>query len=88
VAAAVGIYAVSSVAGAATFVPGGLGGTEAVMTALLSTTGMPTPHALAITLLCRLTTLWLAVALGWIAVGFLELHARRHNACISVRQTR
>lgn len=88
VTAAVGIYAVSSVAGAATFVPGGLGGTEAVMTALLSTTGMPTPDALAITLVCRLSTLWLAVAIGWAAVGFLELQARRHTACIPVRQPR
>lgn len=81
-AAAVGIYAASTVAGAATFVPGGLGGTEAVMTALLVTVGLPTPDALAITLLCRLTTLWLAVAIGWVAVLFLELRTRGTTACI------
>jgi uncharacterized protein (TIRG00374 family) len=80
-AAAVGIYAVATVAGAATFIPGGLGGTETVMTALLAATGIPAPDALAITLISRLTTLWLAVAIGWLAVLFLEVRLRRAPAC-------
>jgi glycosyltransferase 2 family protein len=83
---AVGIYAVATIAGAATFLPGGLVGTEAVMTALLVSSGLPTADALMITLICRFVTLWLAVALGWIAVFFLEL--RRTPACTSVTRQR
>ena len=51
------------------------------MTALLAATGIPAPDALAITLISRLTTLWLAVAIGWLAVLFLELRLRRAPAC-------
>ena len=47
---------------------GGLGSTEAVMTALLAAQGYPLSQAIVITLTCRLVTLWLAVALGWGAV--------------------
>jgi uncharacterized protein (TIRG00374 family) len=83
---AVGIYAVATLAGAATFLPGGLVGTEAVMTALLVSSGLPTADALMITLICRFVTLWLAVALGWVAVFFLEL--RRTPACTSLTRPR
>ena len=63
-----GIYAVAVLVGAISFLPGGLGGTEAVMTALLASQGYSVPNALLITLACRLVTLWLAVGLGWCAV--------------------
>lgn len=64
----VGIYAVAVLVGAMSFLPGGLGGTEAIMTALLCAQGYPVGDALLITLVCRLVTLWLAVCLGWAAV--------------------
>lgn len=71
---AVGIYALAALAGAAVIVvPGGLGGTEAAMTALLVLFGVPLPVALTATLLCRLATLWFAVVLGLTAVAALEL---------------
>jgi uncharacterized protein (TIRG00374 family) len=69
---AVGIYAVAVLIGGLSFLPGGLGGTEAVMTALLVTQGYSVPQALSITLTCRLVTLWLAVLLGWLAVAGLR----------------
>lgn len=70
--AAVGIYAIAILAGALSFLPGGLGSTEAIMAALLVTQGYPLPQALLITLTCRLVTLWLAVAVGWGAVFALR----------------
>jgi glycosyltransferase 2 family protein len=68
----VGIYAVAVLAGALSFLPGGLGGTEAVMTALLATQGFAVGDALLVTILCRIVTLWLAVCIGWIAVFALR----------------
>jgi glycosyltransferase 2 family protein len=72
---AVGMYAVAVLAGAFSLLPGGLGSTEAVLTALLATRGLPLAQAILITLVCRLVTLWLAVGLGWAAVWAL-----RHRA--------
>jgi glycosyltransferase 2 family protein len=70
-ATAVGIYAVAVLVGGLSFLPGGLGGTEAIMTTLLATHGFSIPEAILVTLTCRLVTLWLAVCLGWIAVMVL-----------------
>lgn len=69
---AVGIYSVAIIVGALSFLPGGLGSTEAVMVALLDTQGYPLSDAILITLVCRLLTLWLAVAIGWLAVFALR----------------
>jgi uncharacterized protein (TIRG00374 family) len=57
-------YALAMLAGALSFLPGGLGGAEAVMMALLLFKGAPEPQAIAATIVIRLTTLWFAVALG------------------------
>jgi uncharacterized membrane protein YbhN (UPF0104 family) len=71
---ATGIYAIAGLAGAAAFfMPGGIGGMEVVMTALLTALGAPLPLALLATLLCRLATLWFAVVVGFIAAAILEL---------------
>ena len=67
---AVGFYAVAMVAGALSALPAGLGGTEAVLTGLLMLVGAPAGHALAITVGVRLLTLWLAVALGLLALSY------------------
>jgi glycosyltransferase 2 family protein len=72
---AVGIYGVAVLIGGLSFLPGGLGSTEAVMTALLGKMGYPLGEALLITLSCRLVTLWLAVLLGWLAVLILRQRA-------------
>jgi hypothetical protein len=67
---ATGVYAVSMVGGAVSMLPAGLGGTEAIMTGLLmwvaqdSAQTLSLAQAVVITLVVRLLTLWLAVALG------------------------
>jgi len=71
---AIGIYSVAVLAGAVSFLPGGLGGTEAVMILLLISIGVDKPTAVAATLICRIVTLWLAVLLGVMAMFFLARH--------------
>jgi uncharacterized membrane protein YbhN (UPF0104 family) len=63
-AAAMGIYAAALLGGALFFLPGGLGGTEAIMFALLIHAGMDPAAAGAATVVSRITTLWLAVLIG------------------------
>lgn len=58
------VYMIAMIAGALSFMPGGLGGAEATMTALLMWKGMPGAEAVAVTILIRLATLWFAVLLG------------------------
>jgi glycosyltransferase 2 family protein len=64
----VSIYALSMLAGALSFMPGGLGGSEAAMVLLLRMLRVPLSAAVAATLLIRLATLWFAVLLGIIAL--------------------
>ncbi len=61
---AVFIYAFAMLIGGLSFLPGGLGSSEAVMIGLLALNGFPEAAAVTATLLCRLATLWFAVALG------------------------
>lgn len=70
-ATGIGVYAIAVLAGALSFLPGGLGSTEAVMGVQLVAFGADGASAVAITLLCRIATLWFAVALGGVAVGVL-----------------
>ena len=70
--AAMGIYAIAIIVGALSFLPGGLGSTEAVMAALLFAHGYTMPQAILLTLVCRLLTLWLAVVIGWLCVWALR----------------
>lgn len=66
---AIFVYAIAMLAGALSFMPGGLGGAEAVMVGLLIWQGVPMPDAAAATVLIRLTTLWFAVLLGGVAIS-------------------
>jgi len=68
------IYAATTVAGALSFLPGGLLVTEASMTVLLVTAaqGLDRPAAVGATILTRLCTLWFAVVLGIICLVFLR----------------
>lgn len=65
---ATGFYAVAMVAGALSALPAGLGGTEAVLAGLLVAHSATPGQALGITVLARLLTLWLAVAIGLLAL--------------------
>jgi uncharacterized protein (TIRG00374 family) len=80
--AATFIYAAMTIAGALSFLPGGLGVTEGGMQALLPRfgTGIDGGTALAATFVTRAATLWFAVALGLPA---LILYARRKHVPIS-----
>lgn len=66
---AVFVYAVSMLAGALSFLPGGLGSAEAAMLSLLLLAGMGMPDAIAATVFIRLATLWFAVVLGLFALN-------------------
>jgi glycosyltransferase 2 family protein len=72
VAGAMGCYAIAIIVGALSFLPGGLGSTEAVMAGLLVARGFAKPQAILLTLICRLLTLWLAVLIGWWCVWCLK----------------
>lgn len=67
---AVFVYAIAMLAGALSFMPGGLGGVEAAMVALLVWKGMPDADAIAATVLIRLATLWFAVGIGAVFLCF------------------
>jgi uncharacterized protein (TIRG00374 family) len=68
----IGIYAISLLAGAASFIPGGLGSTEAAMAGLLILVGAEAHTAWAVAITSRVATLWFAVMLGLIANGLIS----------------
>ncbi len=61
---AIFVVAASGLAGGVSLLPGGAGAAETTMAGLLMFSGAPLANALAITLVARLSTLWLWVALG------------------------
>ncbi len=75
---AMGIYAISLLIGAASFLPGGVGSTELAMYLLLRANAVDETTALIIPLITRLTTLWFAVSLGLLATTYLS--ARRQHS--------
>lgn len=71
------IYAIASLLGAMSFLPGGLGATEGSMAILLmQISGLSKDPAIAATLLVRFATLWFAVFLGLVALTLFQL---RHS---------
>lgn len=70
-AAGIFIHSVALLGGALTFLPGGIGGTEAAMVLLLGRVGLGLADAVVATVLVRLVTFWFAIALGaatWVAM--------------------
>jgi len=61
---ALGIYPAAMLVGALSFVPGGIGTTEAATILMLTSLGVGLPEALAAAVGIRLTTLWFATLLG------------------------
>ena len=72
-ALAFGIYATSLLVGAASFLPGGVGTTEATLIVLLTLLGTDTATAVAVAVVSRLMTLWFAVSLGLLATAYISL---------------
>jgi uncharacterized membrane protein YbhN (UPF0104 family) len=81
VALAMVIYAASTIAGALSFLPGGLGVTEGGMTILLVQSGhVEQAVAVAATLLIRLATLWFGVLLGVVLLAIARGRIAREAA--------
>lgn len=74
---AMGIYALSLLIGAASFLPGGVGSTELAMYLLLRANAVDESTALIIPLVSRLTTLWFAVSLGLLATTYLSVRRQK-----------
>lgn len=76
------IYAATSIAGALSFLPGGLGVTEGAMTLFLvrSAAQIDPSTALDATLLTRLATLWFAVLLGLVLLAIARGRIARRTA--------
>lgn len=69
---AIGIYPLAMLVGALSFIPGGVGTTEASIVVMLNASGVDTGAALAIAIGIRLVSLWLAVLVGILAMVVLE----------------
>lgn len=65
----VSVYAVATLVGAFTFLPAGIGFTEASLAGILIAAGLEPATASAATLVVRVTTLWWSVLVGWLALG-------------------
>ncbi|MFT6072037.1 MAG: hypothetical protein ACJARD_001321 [Alphaproteobacteria bacterium] len=76
---AIFIYGISMLIGAISFVPAGIGSSEAVMIALLVSIGVPIAIATAITLFVRMATLWFAVVIGLICLGVQVRFNGKHH---------
>jgi uncharacterized protein (TIRG00374 family) len=75
---ALGIYALSLLAGALSFIPGGLGSTEAALGLMLMASGADAPTAVAATLIYRMVSLWFAVGLGALSLAVLGIADAPH----------
>jgi len=71
-AEALAIYPLSMLAGAASMLPGGIGSTEATITALLAASGVPVVVGVLAAVGIRLATLWFAILCGLASALALE----------------
>ncbi|MEL7025751.1 MAG: lysylphosphatidylglycerol synthase transmembrane domain-containing protein [Pseudomonadota bacterium] len=74
---ATAIFIFATLAGGLTGAPGGVGGAEAVMVALLVLEGVPLEIAVPATLIIRVTTLWFAIGIGLLVFPFAERISQR-----------
>ena len=77
---AIAIFTFSTLVGGVTGSPGGIGGAEATMIALLSFSGVPLEVSLPATAIIRVTTLWFAIIIGLAIFPIAERHSlKRQN---------
>lgn len=74
---ALAIFFFAMLSGSATGLPGGIGGAEAAMIALLTLFNVPLEIALPATAIIRITTLWFAIIVGVVAFPFAERFSLR-----------
>lgn len=65
---AISIYPIAMLAGAASMIPGGMGSTEVTIVGLLLAQGVNTTSATLAAVGIRITTLWLSILLGFLAI--------------------
>ena len=74
------IYITSSLLGAISFIPGGIGVTEGSIAGLFTLNGIDVSTALILTIMIRILTLWYSVAVGFIALKFTGGFTFRKNS--------
>ena len=82
---AIAIFIFATLAGGLTSAPGGVGGAEAAMVALLLLQNVPPEVALPATLIIRVTTLWFAIGLGLAVFPFAERISNRERHALENR---
>ena len=73
------IYTTSSLLGAISFIPGGIGVTEGSITGLFTLNGIDVSTALILSVMIRIFTLWYSVGVGFIALKFTGAFSSRKN---------
>lgn len=76
-ATAIAIFLFSTLAGGLTGAPGGVGGAEAAMIALLAIEGVPLAMSVPATAIIRLTTLWFAILIGLFVFPIAERASKK-----------
>lgn len=84
-AKAIAIFVFATLAGGLTGAPGGLGGAEAAMVALLSFDGVPLEISIPATAVIRLTTLWFAIGIGLALFPLAERHSLKVKDALEIR---
>lgn len=82
---AIGIFVFATLAGGLTGAPGGVGGAEAAMIALLAFEGVPMEISVPATAIIRVTTLWFALGIGLMVFPFAERHSLRKPNALEIR---
>ena len=73
------IYTTSSLLGAISFIPGGIGVTEGSITGLFTLNGIDVSTALILSVMVRILTLWYSVSVGFIALKFTGAFSSRKD---------
>ena len=74
------IYTTSSLLGAISFIPGGIGVTEGSIAGLFTLNGIDVSTALILSVMIRVLTLWFSVCVGFIALKFTGALSFRKNS--------
>ena len=74
------IYATSTLLGAISFIPGGIGITEGSITGLFTLNGIDVSTALILSIMIRIFTLWYSVSVGFVLLKFTGGFSFRKNS--------
>jgi len=82
---AIAIFVFATLVGGLTGAPGGVGGAEASMVALLLMQGVPLEIGVPATAIIRITTLWFAIGIGLVVFPFAERISMRNKHALENR---